>query len=118
MGETSIQELMDMIPQAFVPEKAAGIDGTVQFHLLGDKGGDWLVRIKDQVCTVERASVADAKLTLTAEAQDMLDIFAGKLDGMKAFMTGKLKMQGDMSLAMKFIGLFKMDPEQLKKMGI
>ncbi len=107
MTELMIQDLMDRLPSAFLADKAAGIDASVLFNLTGPKGGQWVVTIQNQVCTVEKGTIPNPKLTLTADAQDCLDIFTGKLDGMKAFMRGKLKVSGDFGLAMKLTGLFK-----------
>jgi putative sterol carrier protein len=53
-------------------------------------------------------------LTLSANAQDLLDIFTGKLDAMKALMSGKLHMLGDMGLAMKLMSYFSIPPDLLK----
>jgi putative sterol carrier protein len=109
MIEKAIPELMDSIPRYFVPEKASGIDAVIQFHLTGNQGGDWVVKIQNKTCSVEKGVAESPKLTLTAEAQDCLDILSGKLDGLKAYMKGKLKLKGDMGLAMKIAGFFRMD---------
>jgi len=98
---------MDRLPSAFLADKASGVDATVLFNLTGPKGGQWLVTIQNEHCTVEAGTTPNPKLTLTADAQDCLDIFSGKLDGMKAFMQGKLKVSGDFGLAMKLTGLFQ-----------
>ncbi|MDR3577163.1 MAG: SCP2 sterol-binding domain-containing protein [Anaerolineaceae bacterium] len=107
MTDYSIQDLMDRLPAAFLADKAAGVDATVLFNLTGPKGGQWVVAIQNQTCGVEKGTIPNPKLTLTADAQDCLDIFSGKLDGMKAFMQGKLKVSGDFGLAMKLTGLFQ-----------
>jgi putative sterol carrier protein len=46
-------------------------------------------------------------MTLTMTAQDYVDMTMGKLNGQMAFMSGKLKIAGDMGLAMKLQTLFK-----------
>ena len=46
-------------------------------------------------------------LTLTMSGQDWLDMSAGKLSGQMAFMSGKLKLKGDMGLAMKSGAMFQ-----------
>ncbi|HAM55405.1 MAG TPA: sterol carrier protein, partial [Candidatus Rokubacteria bacterium] len=46
-------------------------------------------------------------LTLTMSSQDWLDMVGGKLSGQMAFMSGKLKLKGDMGLAMKVGSLFQ-----------
>ena len=107
MTEVMIQDLMDRLPGAFLADKAAGINASVLFNLTGPKGGQWVVTIQNQLCRVENGTIPNPKLTLTADAQDCLDIFSGKLDGMKAFMQGKLKVTGDFGLAMKLTGLFQ-----------
>jgi len=104
--EITIQDLMDRLPKAFVPEKAAGVNASVLFHLTGEMGGDWVVTIKDQTCVVTQGRKDNTNLIFAAEAQDCLDIFTGKLDEMRAFMQGKLRLTGDMGLATKLAGFF------------
>jgi putative sterol carrier protein len=43
---------------------------------------------------------------LGGDAQDVLKILSGQMDGMRAFMQGKVKVSGDMGLAMKMMNLF------------
>jgi putative sterol carrier protein len=107
--EKTIPELMESIPQYFVPEKASGVDAVVQFHLTGEKGGDWAVTIKNMECSVANGISANPRITFNAEAQDCLDILSGKLDAMRAYMTGKLNVKGDMRLAMRIAGFFKIN---------
>jgi predicted lipid carrier protein YhbT len=44
---------------------------------------------------------------LTADSSDYVKIFTGELDGMQAFMQGKIKLAGDLNLAMKLTQMFK-----------
>jgi putative sterol carrier protein len=46
-------------------------------------------------------------MTLSMTASDYVDMIMGKLNGQMAFMSGKLKISGDMGLAMKMQSLFK-----------
>jgi putative sterol carrier protein len=48
------------------------------------------------------------EMTLSADSDDYIALFTGKLDPMQAFMQGKLKLQGDLNLAMKMTQFFKM----------
>ena len=43
----------------------------------------------------------EADCTIKMAFSDLVDLTGGKLDGMSAFMTGKLKIEGDMGVAMK-----------------
>ena len=48
-----------------------------------------------------------ADCTLRMDFSDFSDMIAGKLDGMTAFMTGKLKIEGDMGVAMKLQSILR-----------
>lgn len=108
---------MNALPSFFVPERAVGVDRTVQFNLAGDKGGEWSVHIHDGNLDVLNGQGDHPDLVLTAEVQDLLDIFAGKLDPMKAYMRGRVRLQGSMSLAMKLARYFDVDMQKLRSIG-
>ena len=48
-----------------------------------------------------------ADCTLNMAFSDFDDMINGKLDGMTAFMTGKLKIEGDMGVAMKLQSILR-----------
>jgi putative sterol carrier protein len=104
--DLNIQSIMEKVVRSFVPEKAAGVDARVQFHLTGRQAGDWVVTIRDQKLSVEPGTVADPNLMFGADTQDVLDVFTGKLDPMKAYMQGKVQFKGDMGLAMRLMSMF------------
>jgi len=103
----TIADLMGKMPGAFLPEKAPGMDAVLQFMFTGDEAGEWFATIKDDKCTVEKGVHPSPKMTLTADSGDYVRIFTGQLDGMQAFMQGKIKMAGDLNLAMKLMTIFK-----------
>ena len=45
--EISIEEMMNRMPKAFLPEKAGDAEAVIQYHLTGEEAGDWVVRIGD-----------------------------------------------------------------------
>jgi len=98
---------MEKMPGAFIPEKAAGLDSVIQFKFTGEEAGDWFAVIKDGKVVVEQGTHNSPKMTLTADSSDYVGIFTGELDPMKAFMEGKLKLAGDLNLAMKLTQMFK-----------
>lgn len=87
------------------PSKMAGVTATYQFSLTGEGGGDYIVVFTDGVGKVNEGAAEDANITIHMEAADFVDLVDGKLDAMGAFMTGKLKVEGDMSLAMRLQAL-------------
>jgi putative sterol carrier protein len=107
LANMSVLELIFGHEKVFVPEKAARVDAVVQYRLTGEEGGDWYLTIKDGQCKVAQGLAPNPKMMLTASAHDFKDILLGKMDGMQAFMQGKLKVTGDLNLAMRFMGFFK-----------
>jgi len=103
----TVKETFDAMAGRFRADKAAGVNATIQYDISGDQGGTWHAVIKDGTCTVNSGAAATPSLTLGMSAQDWLDMVGGKLSGQMAFMSGKLKLKGDMGLAMKIGGLFQ-----------
>lgn len=103
----TVSDLMSKMPGAFIPEKAAGLDAVIQFKFTGAEAGDWYAVVKDGKVNVSPGTHAAPKMTLTADSGDYVQLFTGELDGMQAFMQGKLKLAGDLNLAMKLTQMFK-----------
>jgi putative sterol carrier protein len=106
--DITVAELMNRMPRAFLPEAAAGVDAVIQFSLTGEEGGDWVATIKDQQCTVEEGTTPSPTMTLRADAQDYKNIILGKLDPMAAFMQQKVKLSGNLNMALALTKYFKM----------
>lgn len=106
MALTTVNEVFEKMPQVFNASVAAGMDMVFQFHITGDQAGDWNVIIKDQNCQVNSGVHATPTVTLTLEGADWLDMCNGKLNGVTAFMTGKLRAAGDIMAAQRIPSLF------------
>jgi putative sterol carrier protein len=102
----TVKETFDAMAGRFQPSKAAGVNSTIQYDITGDQGGTWHAVIKDGACQVNPGAAASPNLTITMSSQDWLDMIGGKLSGQMAFMSGKLKLKGDMGLAMKVGSIF------------
>lgn len=83
------------------PDVVAKINAIYQFNIGGPGGGTWSVDCTQPGGKIQAGSAPNAKCTVTAVDQDFLAIVNGKLNAQMAFMSGKLKIQGDMGLAMK-----------------
>ena len=101
-----VQEIFDKMPQAFQADKAAGVNATVQLNLNGDGGGDWKVEIANGQISAEQGNAASPDLTLAMDASDYVALTRGEANAMGLFMAGKIQLQGDMTLAMKFQEMF------------
>jgi putative sterol carrier protein len=109
MTDASVSSIMNQMQGAFIPDNAKGIDAVVQFDIAGENGGKWLLTINNQQCKVDQGTAPNPKLTFISDEQTFLAIFTGKLDGVKAYMLGKVRMVGDITLAMKLPKLFKVN---------
>ena len=103
---TSCTQVFEMMPSRFNATAASGVNATYQFDLTGDDGGTWHVKIADGACDVQDGAAESANITITMAASDYLDMINGKLNPQMAFMGGKLKIKGDMSLALKMQQIF------------
>lgn len=108
MAEYTMKELVKNHEKAFKPEAAEGVDAVIQYKLTGEEAGDYIITIKDGKCTTEEGVAENPNMTLEADAQDLKDVLLGKANGMQYFMQGKLKLSGDLNLAMKLTSFFKM----------
>ncbi|MGH2625534.1 MAG: SCP2 sterol-binding domain-containing protein [Anaerolineales bacterium] len=106
-ADVTVARVMEQTPALFLPEKAQGVEAVIQYRFTGDQAGEWVMTISGGACQVAPGTAPNPKLTITASAQDYVAIATGKLDAMSAFAAGKLKLQGDLPLAMKLMGLFK-----------
>jgi putative sterol carrier protein len=102
-----MKQFFEDLPKSFIPEKASGVSAVIQFNITGEGGGNWVLTIKDKKCTSSDGVSPTPTLVVSANAQDMKNIFSGKLDGTQAFMQGKLKIAGNMGLAMNLVSLFR-----------
>lgn len=83
------------------PDVVSKIGAVYQFNISGPGGGSWSVDCTQPGGKIEAGSAPNAKCTVAATDQAFLDIVNGKLNPQMAFMSGKLRIQGDMGLAMK-----------------
>jgi putative sterol carrier protein len=108
MSDITVAQLVRNHERAFKPEAAEGVEAVIQYHLTGEEAGDWIVNIHEGKCTVAEGVAESPKMTLTSDAQDFKDVLLGKANGMQYFMQGRLRLAGDLNLAMKLTTFFKM----------
>jgi putative sterol carrier protein len=102
-----VSEVFDAIPAAFVADAAAGVAVVFQYHITGDKGGDWFCSIKGGNCRVEAGTHDNPSCTLKMNEADFLDLMNGRLAAMQAYTSGKLKIEGDIMKSQLIEKLFK-----------
>ena len=85
----------------FRPEKAEGINAVAQVNLTGPDGGNWTITIKDQKMHVTEGNAPAPTLKLTVAASDFMDMINHKLKVEKAFFSGKISFEGELTVALK-----------------
>lgn len=83
------------------PAKSKGVNAIFQFELSGDDGGTFYLNVADGTVEATEGTHDSPNVTILMSAEDYLSMMDGKLNSTSAFMAGKLKIKGDMSLAMK-----------------
>jgi len=89
------------------PTKLEGIKAIYQFDINGADAGVYSVAVADKKGVVTEGPHPSPNITITMTSNDFADMVEGKLDGIAAFMGGKLKVKGDMMLAMQLQSLLK-----------
>ena len=84
--------------------KTAGMSNTYHFDVEG--AGQWTVVVRDGKAAVSEGTTGDADCTITSSEENFEKIVSGELNPTSAYMTGKLKVKGDMGAAMKLQKLF------------
>ena len=103
----SVQQVFDLMPNRLLPEQAGGVEAIIQIDLSGNEGGQWYLTIHDSALTVSNGVHDNASMTMTMAANDWLDVVNGEANSMGLFMRGKIKIAGDMQLAMKMQTMFR-----------
>jgi putative sterol carrier protein len=97
------KEFFDSLEAKADASKIAGMANSYLFDIEGE--GKWLVTVADgKLAVTEGDGTADATIQTTSETFDK--IVSGEQNPTTAYMTGKLKIKGDMGAAMKLQKIF------------
>ena len=97
------KDFFDSLESRADASKTAGMNNSYLFDIEGE--GQWLVTVSEGKVNVAEGS-GDADATITTSAETFEKIVAGEQNPTTAYMTGKLKIKGDMGAAMKLQKLF------------
>ena len=97
----------EQLPATFDPAAAAGREFVIQYELAGDFGGKYFVEVRNGACSPSVGEHPAPTVRVAADASDWLKINSGALSRTRAFLTGRLRVKGDMSLAMKLGNIFR-----------
>jgi len=102
-----IEEIIKKMPGTLRADEARGLEAVLQFRLTGEKDGIFHAMIRDGKCQAAEGEHGQPTTTITADGADLLSIVAGEMDGATLFMSGRLKVEGDMRIALRIRRLFQ-----------
>lgn len=81
-------------------------NAVIKFNITGPGGGIWIASLKPGSTGIEKKD-AESDCTITTSDSDFVKLVNGDLKPEKAILTGKVKLSGNVGIAMKLAGLFK-----------
>jgi putative sterol carrier protein len=107
-ADTVLHQIFSGMTEAFLPDKAGSQSAVIQYDInVGGTVHSYQLKIAGGKCELVKGAAGPARVTLALQAPDFLRLVTGKLNGMQAFMTGKLKLTGDMMFAQVMQGWFE-----------
>jgi putative sterol carrier protein len=100
------RELIQAMPMSFQPEAAGDLEAKLQFEVHGEENFVSHLKIAEGTCTYQEGPADKPNLVIKTPADVWLKISRGELSGQKAFMEGRYKVEGDMTLLLKLNRLF------------
>ena len=106
MSGSAVRAFFEALPSRFHAAAAEGVTVVYQFDLSGDEGGHYQLHIADRTCRITSGVHPSPDITLRMAGEDCVAILDGRLNGVSAYLSGSLKMEGDLGLAMKLAAFF------------
>lgn len=106
MSDVSLEDFFRSLPSKLDMEAAEGLDAVYQFDLSGPAGGQYHLVVAENTCQVGEGSHPSPHVTITMSGEDCVRVLTGKLDGSAVFTSGRLRIDGDLSLAIQLKMLF------------
>lgn len=98
------QSTIDSLKSRFDPQAAEGVDDVFQFNI--SDADDYYLVVKDGDLDILQGEHDDPSVTLSTDSATLKGVMNGEINGMQAFMSGKLKASGNVMLATKLTSLF------------
>ncbi len=106
MNPTAVKEFLQLLPGRLDSAAAEDLDAVYQFDLSGAQGGQYILTIREGTCQVVEGSHGNPHVVLSMAGEDCIKVLKGQLSGPAVAMSGRLKISGDIGLAMQLRALF------------
>ncbi|MDQ4078996.1 MAG: SCP2 sterol-binding domain-containing protein [Chloroflexota bacterium] len=107
MADFTIQELFESMPRYANESAIQDVDKTIQWELTGEEPGYYYLEVKDGTVTTHEGQADNPDATIVTPSELWKRIATGQENGAVAFMSGKFKATGDLSLLMKMQNWFE-----------
>ncbi|GAA0829027.1 MULTISPECIES: SCP2 sterol-binding domain-containing protein [Marinomonas] len=101
---SEVKAVFDDMVSRFDADQADGMDAVFQFNM--EEGTSYYLAIDDGECALGEGDHDDPTVTLEMDLDTLKSVMTGELDGMAAFMQGKIRADGDIMLATKLTQIF------------
>lgn len=98
----SLNSLFDILPQLLKTERMGDATAAVMFDVDGPGGGQWVVRVDSGRCRIDRGPLPDADCTIRGDYQTIRQMLLNPASAMSNFMSGRIKVSGNLALAIRF----------------
>lgn len=99
-----VAQTIESLQSRFNAKAAAGLDLVFQFRI--EDAENYYLTIRDSTCSFSEGDASAADITLIMDSATLKGVLKGEISGMEAFMSGKLRTEGNMMLALKLGELF------------
>ena len=106
MKPTTVKEFFQLLPGQLDSDAAEDLEAVYQFDLSGAQGGQYILSIREGACQVTEGIHEGPQVVLSMAGEDCVKVLNGQLSGTVAAMSGRLKISGDIGLAMQLKALF------------
>lgn len=106
MPPRSVKEFFQALPGKLDADAADGLTAVYQFDLNGPQDSQYHLVVENGACSVLEGVHPEPHVTFSMSQEDCLGILGGQLDGPSLFLAGRLRISGDLGLAMQLKALF------------
>jgi len=106
ISQISMEDVFSGMVERFDSEAAEDLEAVFQFSLTGHQSGEFFIDIKNSTATLVQGVDRSPELLVEIDSEDWIAVVEGRLDGTRAYMSGKMKVTGDMNLLFKLDQLF------------
>ena len=99
MADPTIREVLSELARPD-PEKVAGVEGTILFDITGETPTQYTLVLADGKAELQEGATEAPDMTLSITSQDLIAIGKDELKPLHAVMQGRIKISGNMSLAL------------------